>query len=186
MIEEPTQYPDNREPNAPPSVTHFAPPVRETGVMLPSPDPWTRADIAAGAEPPAVRARERIFSRRVLIGWATVTLVAYFGIHFIGRIMSESIHRAIVSSVREVQGSAGRKVEILLPNGKRIVITPDAARRPPPLPGADAADVDPDPNVDIQLEPTASPQPATLPGTKKLPDAKAAAPVVPKGSPTRR
>ena len=96
------------------------------------------------AEPPA--RREPLFSRKVLIGWAVLTLALYFGV----RIAKDVVNRSVRESVRVSRGAgaAGANsrpdgVVIMLPNGKRITINnggaeislPDA---PPALPAPKA------------------------------------------------
>jgi len=136
-------------------------PLRDTGVQrsadepepLPSElqSPW-RADWGHDlSQPPEVERpirRERLFSRKVLIGWAALTLALYFGV----RMVKDMVNRSVRGSVHVNRGArapaAGANsrsdgLTILLPNGKRITINntgaevslPDA----PPAPSAQSA-----------------------------------------------
>ncbi|MEP6905441.1 MAG: hypothetical protein ABI875_05120 [Gemmatimonadales bacterium] len=92
--------------------------------------------------------RERLFSRKVLIGWAALTLALYFGVHMVKHVIGRSVREsARVNAARRAPGAAPNSrsegVTILLPNGKRITINntgaeislPDA---PPALPAPPA------------------------------------------------
>jgi hypothetical protein len=111
-----------------------------------APPEWNRAEMerAAEAAPPIVK--ERLFSPKVLIGWALFTLVMYFGIRVVQRVVKESVHEAVVSSARRSAPGSDGNVVIMLPNGKRITIHTDnpqgprvtVTQTPPPVkaPGA--------------------------------------------------
>ena len=178
MIERPEQKPENPEPSAEPRASGFAPPLRETEVMAAAPDGWNRGEVEMGtpAAPPVPR--DRVLSPRVLIGWAALTLFAYFGFHLVGKVVRESVRQAIVSSAKAVQSNSGPEVVILLPNGKRITIHRDIP--PPPRPPV------------IQTEATPAPQPivipeaTTTPSAKRLPGTGAPLPSELKAAPTRR
>lgn len=111
---------------------HNQPPLGETGVQRPADapgllthelqQPWRgdwghEAALAPVAQPP-VR-RERLFSRKVLVGWALVTLALYFGVRAVGTAVKDSI-RASVASRTSTHGPG--RVTIILPNGRKIVI----------------------------------------------------------------
>lgn len=138
MIERPEQHPEKSESNAGHRSPEFAPPLRETGMMDAAPEDWSRGQIEMAA--PAARPipRDRILSPRVLIVWAALTLVAYFGVRFVGTAVRDSVQQAIASSARSGNNS-GPNIVIMLPNGKKITIHRDVPPppRPPVLQGAE-------------------------------------------------
>jgi hypothetical protein len=102
---------------------------REIAASAASPE-WNRAEMERAPEAnPPVR-RERVFSPKVLIGWALFTLVMYFGIHFVGTVVKETVRQAVVSSRRASTPGPKGDVVIVLPNGKRITIHTDNRRGP--------------------------------------------------------
>jgi len=139
-------------------------PLRDTGVQRSTdtperlPDelqtPW-RGDwgheLSQAPEVERPVRRERLFSRKVLIGWAALTLALYFGVRIVKDVIGRSVRENVrVNAARRGPGAAANSrsegVTILLPNGKRITINntgaevslPDA---PPalPAPGAEPA-----------------------------------------------
>ena len=102
---------------------------REIVASAASPE-WNRAEMERAPEAgPPVR-RERVFSPKVLIGWALFTLVMYFGIRFVGTVVKETVREAVVSSRRASTPGSKGNVVIVLPNGKRITIHTDNRRGP--------------------------------------------------------
>ena len=100
-----------------------------TGVMPSAAlNDWNQADIEMPPPEPAV-AREPIFSRRVLVGWALFALVAYFGVHLIGSVIKSSVREAINTAGEMGGNPPGKEIIYRTPNGK-ITITRDEAGGP--------------------------------------------------------
>ena len=113
--------------------------------------------------------RERLFSRKVLIGWAAVTLALYFGVRMVKDVINRSVRENVRINTAARAPAAGANsrsegVTILLPNGKRITINntgaevslPDASPAPP-APKAETAPT--------AIPPTAAPKGPDLPPT---------------------
>ena len=192
MIERPEQHPENLESRDAQPHPGFVPPLRETETTAAAYDGWSHGELETPRAAPPVP-RDRILSPRVLIVWAALTLVAYFGIRLVGTVVRDSVQQAIASSARSVNNS-GPNIVIMLPNGKKITIHRDnpAPPRPGAIPPGAAVGAEPDPDADVGVQATVVPQPATtpsakgLPGAKAPPGAKAAPPAEPKTSPSRR
>ena len=89
---------------------------------------WSRAEI----EPmPAVAPpRERLFSRKVMIGWALLAIAAYFGVQVAKRAVKASVRQAVESgSLRSATRTKDGMV-IETPNGTRITIHRDLPNGP--------------------------------------------------------
>ncbi|MDP9178111.1 MAG: hypothetical protein M3O61_10570, partial [Gemmatimonadota bacterium] len=56
---------------------------------------WNRAEIEAMAAP--APARERLFSRKVMIGWALFAVAAYFGVQVAKSAVKASVRQAVES-----------------------------------------------------------------------------------------
>jgi hypothetical protein len=153
-------------------------PLRETGVQaradapeLPADElqtPW-RGDWghevgrAPEAEPPVIK--ERLFSRKVLVGWALLTLALYFGVRVVRTVIRESVRESVAAGAR-ASGSNSRpgRVVILLPNGKRITIDRNGAevsvpQVPPALPAPKAEPLPAAQAVPAPKIPPPTPQP---------------------------
>lgn len=78
---------------------------------------WARAEIETPTQPPPPK--ERLFPRRVLIGWAVFAVAMYFGVRVVGSVIKESVKAAVASA----KGEAPRDRDIIYrsPNGKIIV-----------------------------------------------------------------
>lgn len=106
------------------------------------------------ALPPPVR-KERLFSRKVLIGWALLTLAAYFGLRLVTTVVKDSVREAVAA--RRVPGKQG-SVVIVLPNGEKITINRNGSARGPipeiviPKPAEPVA-----PQIPPPVQPTAAP-----------------------------
>ena len=101
---------------------------------------WNRPEIDLQAAPP-VR-RERLFPRKVLIGWALLALVVYFGVRIVSSVVKESVKQAVITAA---QKSDTKEIIYRTPNG-RITISrnkpngsisisgsqPDVAEHPTP------------------------------------------------------
>ena len=127
-------------------------PLREPGAQRPADQahiddplqtPW-RGDwgheLSTAPEPQAPVHQESLFNPRVLIGWAALTLVLYFGVMFVRRGINQSVRQSVhVSGVRRngtTVSSHGGHVVIMLPNGKRITIDGSGAQVDLPEPAA--------------------------------------------------
>jgi hypothetical protein len=90
--------------------------------------------------PPYVK--ERLFSRKVLFGWAAATLIVWFAFSFIVPVILESVKTAVVESIRENAQPAGsntrdpgRGAQPALP----VPPTPDALPAPAASPAPSVA-----------------------------------------------
>jgi hypothetical protein len=93
---------------------------------LPATDEWSNRSIDARPEYPAKR--ERLFPRKVLIGWALVALAAYFGVRIVSTVVKESVKSAVISGATTTRTKDG--VVIQTPNGTRITIGRERAGGP--------------------------------------------------------
>jgi hypothetical protein len=84
---------------------------------------WARAEIETPAEPPPPK--ERLFPRKVLIGWALFAVALYFGVRIIGTVVKETVKTSVGEAVTNAAERSGDK-EIIYrtPNGK-ITISRD-------------------------------------------------------------
>src|SRR5688572_4322686 len=88
---------------------------------------WNRADIEAVPQP-APR-RERLFSRKVMIGWALFALAAYFGVQAATAAVKASVREAVRSGVLSSATETKDRIVIVTPDGKRVTIS---RKRPGP------------------------------------------------------
>ena len=88
---------------------------------------WNRADIEALPQP-APR-RERLFSRKVMIGWALFALAAYFGVQAATAAVKASVREAVRSGVLSSATETKDRIVIVTPDGKRVTIS---RKRPGP------------------------------------------------------
>lgn len=106
---------------------------------------WSRAELESLPEPPPPR--ERLFSGKVLIGWALFAVALYFGVGIVRTVIRESI-KSSLSAVSD-QIPRDRTTIYRTPNGKitisrspngSITISSDKPDVPaPPTPSATAA-----------------------------------------------
>jgi hypothetical protein len=106
---------------------------------------WNRADIEAVPQP-APR-RERLFSRKVMIGWALFALAAYFGVQAATAAVKASVREAVRSGVLSSATETKDRIVIVTPDGKRVTISRkrpgpsvEIIRTQPPTPAAKAPD----------------------------------------------
>ena len=78
---------------------------------------WNRPEIDLQPEPPVPR--ERLFPRKVLIGWALLALVVYFGVRIVSSVVKESVKQAVITAG---QKSDTKEIIYRTPNG-RITIS---------------------------------------------------------------
>ncbi len=132
-------------------------PLRETGVQaradapeLPSDElqtpwrgDWGHPELTRVPEAESPVMKERLFSRKVLVGWAALTLALYFGVRLVTTVIKDSVRASIASGAHSGASSHGGNVVIMLPNGKRITIGENGAevsmpKVPPALPAPKA------------------------------------------------
>jgi hypothetical protein len=80
---------------------------------------WNRAEIEA--LPDELPKRERVFPRKVLIGWALFALALYFGVRVVGTVIKESFRGAISTAV----DNTGQKEIIYKTRNGKVTITRD-------------------------------------------------------------
>lgn len=89
---------------------------------------WEDLGLERSVAPPTPVRKERLFSRKVLIGWALLTLAAYFGLRLVTTVVKDSVREAVAA--RSVPGKQGTIV-IVLPNGEKITINRNGNARGP-------------------------------------------------------
>lgn len=131
----------------------------ESGTRQFAPSDWTRAEIESQYEPSPPR--ERLFSRKVLIGWALVAVAIYFGVGIVRNVITESVRNSI-SAVGD-QIPRDKTTIYRTPNGKITIsrssngsITISSDRPPGPAPPTPSATAAP-------RAPTAVPAPSGVP-----------------------
>lgn len=107
---------------------------------------WARAEIEPLPEPPPPP-RERLFSRKVLIGWALFAVALYFGVGIARTVIKESIKSSMAAVSEQIPRD--KTTIYRTPNGKitisrskngSITISTDKPELPvPPTPDAAAA-----------------------------------------------
>jgi hypothetical protein len=108
-----------------------APELRSDDLQPPNLGDWRyrELDRTRDVNPPAPR--ERLFSRRVLVGWAAITIALYFGVRVIGPVVMESIRESVASHAPRGKVQSQGHLVISLPNGRRIVIDNPVSAVPP-------------------------------------------------------
>ena len=106
---------------------------------------WTQSEIEPLPEPPPPR--ERLFSRKVLIGWALFAVAIYFGVSVLRTVIKESIKSSLSAATEQIPRE--KTTIYRTPNGKitisrspsgAITISRDGPDVPaPPTPNAAAA-----------------------------------------------
>jgi hypothetical protein len=93
---------------------------------------------------PAPYVKERLFSRKVIIGWAAATLLVWFAISFIAPIVVETVRAEIESRMIPPTGNTAGQHPDVAP-GHPVPAPPDAAPvvAPPAEPLAPVAPVQP-------------------------------------------
>ena len=80
---------------------------------------WNRAEIEALPAPPAPR--ERLFSRKVMFGWALLAIAAYFGVQVAKSAVKASFRQAVESgTIKSTETKDGLIIETR--NGTRVTI----------------------------------------------------------------
>jgi hypothetical protein len=111
--------------------------VSSTELQSPWRGDWGYFNVGRAAETNRPVARERVFSRKVLLGWAFITLAAYFSVRAVGPALLGSVRESVASHAPRGRKHSPGHLVIMLPNGKRIVIdnpvspatpTPDKSR----------------------------------------------------------
>lgn len=80
---------------------------------------WNRAEIES--PPDDLPKRERVFPRKVLIGWALFALALYFGVRVVGTVIKESFGGAVTTAVDK---TGQKEIIYQTPNG-RVTISRD-------------------------------------------------------------
>ena len=134
-------------------------------------DDWSRAELESFSEAPPPR--ERLFSRRVLIGRALFAVAIYFGVGIVRTVIRESV-RSTVSSVGD-QIPPGGTVIYRTPNGKITIskspngsITISGNKPEVPAPATPSATaIPPAPSVIPAQPPPEAPTAPTAPKAKR-------------------
>lgn len=80
---------------------------------------WERTELDAQSAP--TPPRERLFPRKVLIGWALFALALYFGVTMVGRIFKETVKSAVVNAADQ----SGQKEIIFRTRNGHVTISRD-------------------------------------------------------------
>jgi hypothetical protein len=110
------------------------------------------------AVPAPIPRRERLFSRKVLIGWALFALAAYFGVQVAKSAVKASVRQAVETGALRSATQTKDRIVIETRNGTRISIRRD--RRGP---GVFVEPIEPVPPVAGTKPATATPGAATAP-----------------------
>jgi hypothetical protein len=108
--------------DASPSEPRFDEPAQQITRQI-QPGDWDRAEIEA-LPAPSPR-RERLFSRKVMIGWALFAIAAYFGVQVAKSVVKASFAEAVRSGTISSATQTKDRVVIETPNGTRISIGRD-------------------------------------------------------------
>jgi len=130
---------------------------------------WNRSEIEPTPELPA--SRERLFPRKVLIGWALFALAMYFGVRIITTVVKESVKEAVTTAAEK---SAKKEIIYRTPNG-RITISRNKPN------GSITITTD---QPEVQAPPARAP--AATRATTKAPPPQAAAPPAPEAGAVKR
>ena len=88
---------------------------------------WNRAEIEAMPAP--TTPRERLFSRKVMVGWALFAIVAYFGVQVAKTAVKASVRQAVeAGTLTSTQTKDGIVIETR--NGTRVTIRRDGPGSP--------------------------------------------------------
>ena len=129
---------------------------------------WNRAEIEAMAAPAPARRRERLFSRKVMIGWAVFALAAYFGVQVAKSAVKASVRQAVESGkLKSTQTEDGLILETR--NGTRVTIRNGRSGDPSvtvdkQTPTVTRTTTTTRTTVTTPTKPTAETSPATAPG----------------------
>lgn len=85
-----------------------------------APTDWERAELEAQSAP--IPPRERLFPRKVLIGWALFALALYFGVKVAGIAIKEGFKQAAIYTTGVETTPDNREVIYVTPNGKLTII----------------------------------------------------------------
>jgi hypothetical protein len=101
-------------PNAP----RFGEPQSDVTRQITQAD-WERTELDAQSAP--IPPRERLFPRKVLVGWALFALALYFGVTMVGRILKETVKSAVVNAADQ----SGQKDIIFRTRDGHVTISRD-------------------------------------------------------------
>src|SRR5215203_4408527 len=100
--------------------------------------------------PPAPYKKERLFSRKVLFGWAAATLIVWFLLTMIFPAVIGSVQTAIVSSIEESARAEAAAVPAPPPPPAAITVTPVPPVPPTVVEPAEAPVIDPAAPTDLR------------------------------------
>ncbi|HUQ18945.1 MAG TPA: hypothetical protein VM099_04965 [Gemmatimonadaceae bacterium] len=102
-----------------PNEPEFAEPRTQVSPQM-DPAYWSAADIEPLPPPPFKR--ERLFPRKVLIGWALATAAVYFGVQVAKIAIKEAVRHAAVYTTGLETSTDHRQVIYTTPNGRMIIV----------------------------------------------------------------
>ncbi len=128
---------------------------------------WHRAEIEPMPAP--ARPRERLFSRKVMIGWALFAIAAYFGVQVAKSAVKASVRQAVESGTLRSATRTKDGMVIQTRNGTRITIRRDRPGGPSvtvdeETPTATRTTTTTRTTVTTPTKPTAETSPTTAPG----------------------
>src|SRR5215208_5273484 len=89
---------------------------------------WNRAEVEPMPTP--ARPRERLFSRKVMVGWALFAIAAYFGVQVAKSAVKASVRQAVEAGSLKSATQTKDGMVIETPNGTRITIHRDLPNGP--------------------------------------------------------
>ncbi len=145
-----------------------------------SPSDWERAELELQSEP--IPPRERLFSRKVLVGWALFAVAIYFGVGIIRTVIRESIKTSISTMSDQIPRD---KTTIFRSRNGNITISRDKRGGPITITKTEPGTGKPPTTVTIQGSGVMVTTPPT-PNPNPNPNPTPTAPSPPPASPTKR
>ena len=158
-----------------PNDPHYSEPQSNVTRQL-SPSDWERAELELESEP--IPPRERLFSRKVLVGWALFAIAIYFGVGIIRTVIRESIKSSISTISDQIPSD---RTTIFRSRNGHITISRDKRGGPITITKTEPGTGKPPTTVTIQ----GSGVTVTTPPTPN-PNPNPTAPTPPPASPTKR
>lgn len=134
---------------------------------------WNRAEIEAMPVPAQPRPRERLFSRKVMFGWALLAIAAYFGVQVAKSAVKASFRQAVeAGTIKSTETKDGLIIETR--NGTRVTIHGGRNGEPSVIvdrqtPGGTRTTTTRRTTVTTPTRPTNETSPATVPEAPPLP-----------------